>query len=125
MEASPTCGAVIEPRTAVFTYRRLREPAAQRTPCPNGTPFAFAALPWSTRLGADGPSLSVVNTTVSFASDGIPAALSAAPPVEDELSQPRCAPDGGFPQGQEATPAKPGSQKLVRSRGPSTSASVW
>src|SRR5689334_20831149 len=75
-------------------------------------------------LVAVGRSPCVVNTTVSFASEALPDALDAAPPVADEFSQPRPGPLGGFEQGQAITPARPGSQKLVKLGDPSMRARV-
>src|SRR5882672_3960315 len=50
-----------------------------------------------------------------------PEAVSTAPPVADELSQPRPGPLGGFPHGQAATPPVPGSQRLEKSVPPNRS----
>src|SRR6266850_1488068 len=50
-----------------------------------------------------------------------PEAVSTAPPVADELSQPRPRPLGGFPHGQAATSLVPGSQRLEKSVPPSRS----
>jgi hypothetical protein len=47
---------------------------------------------------------------VSAASEGRPEPTSCAPPVAEELSQPRAEPLGGFAQGQGSTPDWPGSQ---------------
>src|SRR5215470_16184164 len=43
----------------------------------------------------------------------MPDAAIDAPPVADELSQPRSGPAAGFEHGQAKTPATPGSQRLV------------
>src|SRR5262245_535749 len=55
----------------------------------------------------------LVNTRLSEESRAAPAAERLAPPVDDELSQPRPEPVGGFWQGQAITPPAPGSQRLV------------
>jgi hypothetical protein len=44
----------------------------------------------------------------------MPLAPSVAPPVEEELSQPRPRPDGGLPHGQAITLFAPGSQMLSK-----------
>src|SRR5580765_4421392 len=75
-------------------------------------------------LAAVGRSPCVVNTSVSSASEALPAAASAAPPVADEFSQPRPGPAGGFEHGHTITPAEPGSQKLWKFGGPSQLATL-
>src|SRR5213594_724237 len=69
-------------------------------PCPNTAPEAMNELPWSTMLVAVGFSPFVENTTVSFDSEAVPVEVSCAPPVADELSHPRGAPEGGLLHGQ-------------------------
>src|SRR5437762_9993980 len=69
------------------------------------------ASPWKKTLAAVGFSPLAVSTSVSAASEATPAEESCAPPVADELSQPRSGPPGGFAHGQAATPLTPGSQK--------------
>lgn len=44
----------------------------------------------------------------------MPLALRTAPPVAEELSQPRPAEAGGLPQGQAMTLFTPGSHRLVK-----------
>ena len=51
-------------------------------------------------LNALGRSPLVVNTRESDDSRAVPCAASVAPPVADELSQPRPGPPGGFRHGQ-------------------------
>src|SRR5690348_12280934 len=101
------------PPEAVFTYKRLSEPPAQRTPWPNVTPEEISALPCSRMLVAVGFSSVVLNTTVSPPSEAVPVELNSAPPVAEELSQPRLPPEGGLAHGQASTPLEPGTQMSV------------
>src|SRR5262249_50861898 len=55
----------------------------------------------------------VASTRLSDGRYATPEAESAAPPVPDELSQPRSLPLGGFEHGQAITPPAPGSQRLA------------
>src|SRR5689334_11080890 len=64
-------------------------------------------------LSAVGFSPAVLNTTVSCVSAALPLAAIEAPPVEDELSQPRPWLSGGLLQGQVRTPLMPGSQNAT------------
>src|ERR1700741_4708200 len=68
-------------------------------------------VPWRTMLNAVGFSPLVVNTKPPAERCVEPLAESAAPPVADELLQPRVGPPGGFEQGQASTPT-PGPQRL-------------
>ena len=56
----------------------------------------------------------VSKTTLSPERWHSPVAESTAPPVAEELSQPRPGLEGGFAQGQSMTLARPGSQALVK-----------
>jgi hypothetical protein len=53
-------------------------------------------------LKAEGFSRLVVNTRLSDERRVDPLAESTAPPVPEELSQPRAGPAGAFPHGQDA-----------------------
>src|SRR5258706_13014601 len=107
-------GTVMLPFTALFTKRRFMTPPAQRTPWPKVMPEGIRESPWSRMLGAFGLSSLVVKTRLSIERYAIPLAESTAPPVEEELSQPRVEPEGGLPQGQSITLFAPGSHRLVK-----------
>src|SRR5262245_47433691 len=102
------------PPEAILTYIRLSCPPAQRTPSPNTCPAAITALPCSTMLDATGVSPCVVNTRLSVERFVNPLGVTNAPPVAEELSQPRPVPTGGFEHGQVTTPAIPGSHGLMK-----------
>jgi len=72
-------------------------------------------------LIASGLSPLVARTRLSEETNVPPDAESDAPPVADELSQPRLGPLAGFAQGQPITPAAPGSQTLVNAVPPNRS----
>ena len=98
------------PPDAVFAYKRVSTPPAQRTPWPNTVPVLTSASPWSTMLVALGSSPAVLNTTVSAESSAWPPEPSTAPPEPAELLQPLVEPGGSCAllHGHAITPARPG-----------------
>src|SRR5688572_22274191 len=68
-------------------------------------------------LSAVASSPLVVNISESMETYATPEAARTAPPVADELSQPRPVSLGGFEQGQAATPLTPGVHRLVKLAG--------
>src|SRR5690349_1509180 len=87
MLGSPVSGACTTPPLAIFTYRRLSAPVAQRTPSPKRKPFGSLRLPCTKIVGAFARSPELTSTSESEA--GSPNPSSRAPPVSSELSQPR------------------------------------
>src|SRR5258705_6327452 len=109
-ERSSSAGAVTDPATALFTYRRLRLPSAQRRPSPKFT-GEISTSPCRKIESAVARSPADVSTSVSLERLGVPVELSCAPPVEIEFSQPwKGAP--AFPHGQAEKAPLP-KQKLV------------
>ena len=96
--------ARVTPPEALWTYRRLRLPPVQRRPSPKFR-GAIEIVPCRKMVEAVGSSPADVNTSVSLASDALPATESTAPPEADaEFLQPlSMAPE--FAQGQ--APALP------------------
>src|SRR5881397_416653 len=82
-------------------------------PWPKTAPPEIRVLPWRTMLVAVGFSPLVVKTRLSIDRYEMPEAVRDAPPVAEELSQPRPVPEGGFPHGQAITPLAAGSHRLV------------
>src|SRR5688572_2069735 len=109
MLGSPACGADSAPPTAGWTYSRLSVPPTQRRPSPKAT-GAIDALPWRKMLLAVGSSPDAESSSVSFASEALPAATRSAPPVPAELSQPRGL-TPLLPQGQAASRPSPGQKR--------------
>src|SRR5262249_26035449 len=97
---SPTekSGARAAPPEALFTYRRLGVPPAQRRPSPKGAPETEAS-PWRKIVVTVGSSPDDVNTTVSGLV--VPFATRRAPFVFCEFAQPRPVVPR-FPHGQNA-----------------------
>jgi hypothetical protein len=80
---------------------------------PKVVPFVTSTVPCSTMLVAVGRSPLVTKSSVSFESEGTPLETSCAPPVPEELSQPRGELVGGLPQGQAITPPVPAWHRSV------------
>src|SRR5215207_3483785 len=102
---------------------RKNGPLVQSTPSPHSTPDETAVVPSyrtlrmltlvPVQVGVELPMPVQLNCTESLLSELTPVAVSEAPPVASELSQPRPGPEGGFAHGQLITPDVPGWQVTV------------
>src|SRR5262245_11232422 len=85
---------------------------------PKTTPVALPPFHWPTMLKAVGRSALVTSIRLSAESWARPAPARTAPPVPDELLQPRPGPPGGFEHGHAITPPTPGLHRLVNPAAP-------
>src|SRR5688572_26705807 len=122
MLGSPACGKLEPPNDASFVASRSCVPLTQRTESPKIEPAWNIAVPCTNRHNAFGNMALACSTTES--GDTLPVPQMYAPPVFDELLQPRFAAVGALPHGQDMTPSTPGSQNCANGVAPYCAASM-